>query len=309
MAEDLCQKLSYDSRSIAVADAEGSSAIGSCRELISMLRSDQFINQPPGTDEKRDVPLLGKVVLVTRPESLSRTIAERIHDLGGLAVVVPMIEISDPDDWYPVDHAIVNLKGYDGIIFTSQNSVERFLARLSVVAPSARTVLASRRVFAVGSKTRMSLENGQIPVTLIPEDFSAAGLVNLIQSEPTEGRQFLFPKGNLTNDEIPSALRLHNAVVDEIEVYRTAGSEGVPFPLLQQMFDDGEIDALTFFSPSAVMSFSEGITPSHVKCLVVCIGPTTRRAAEEGGFSRIVQSVQATAESLVEALADHFIHS
>ncbi len=53
-----------------------------------------------------------------------------------------MIEILDPESWEEVDRAIINLPGYEGVVFTSQNAVERFLLRINSINKSARHVLA-----------------------------------------------------------------------------------------------------------------------------------------------------------------------
>ena len=226
---------------------------------------------------------------------------------GGLPVVIPMIEILDPDDWYPVDHSIVNLKGYDGVIFTSQNGVERFLRRIKTINVAGLKVLATRRVYAVGEKTRASLENAQIPVTLVPERLSANDLLSALQTEPIAGKRFLFVKGSLAKEEIPTALRASHAVVDEIEVYRTEGPPGASFDALDRAMKNHEIDALVFFSPSAVQNFTQAVAPENRREFVTaCIGPSTAQAAESAGFAKIITAPKATAESLINALVQYF---
>ncbi len=230
-----------------------------------------------------------------------------VERLGGLPVVIPMIEIVDPNDWYPVDHAIVNLKGYDGIIFTSQNGVERFVRRIQFVNVAALKILATRRVYAVGEKTRASLENAQIPVTLVPERFSANDLASALQKEPLAGKRFLFPKGRLAKEEIPAALEAFHAVVDQVEVYTTVGSESSTFGALNLAMKNREIDALTFFSPSAVRNFSLAVTLEHTAhSVIACVGPSTAEAASSAGFAKIVTAPEATAESLIGALIRYY---
>jgi uroporphyrinogen-III synthase len=282
--------------------------LGLCRSIHHALNDRSQTGDRIGSaDPLISDRLRGIVVLITRPLSQSTATAKLVEGHGGIPVVVPTIEIADPDDWYPVDHSIVNLKGYDGVIFTSQNAAERFLGRVAAINATALRVVANRRVYAVGAKTRASLENAQIPVTLIPERFSAMDLVSVLRKEPLAGRRFLFPKGNLAKDEIPDALRTADAVVDEIEVYKTVGAEGQTLIPLRQAVRNGEIDSIVFFSPSAVLGFAGVIDAADAaRSVIACIGPTTTQAAESAGYQTIIMAEEATAESIVESLARLF---
>lgn len=283
------------------------SAIGAL-EPTAIPPDQGLAKQRLGRGEREASPSLrGKVVLITRPLSQGQNSAMMVERYGGLPVVIPMIEIVEPDDWHSVDHSIANLKGYDGVIFTSQNGVEGFLARIASVNVKALNVLATRRVYAVGEKTRACLEDAQIPVTLMPERFSAKGLASALQKEPLAGKRFLFPKGSLAKEEIPEVLRASHAVVDEVEVYKTGGATGASFAHLNAALKNREIDSIAFFSPSAVQNFAHTITPEHTRgSVIACIGPSTAEAAKSAGFARIITAPEATAESLIGALVRFF---
>jgi uroporphyrinogen-III synthase len=244
-----------------------------------------------------------KVIVITRPLSQSAPVVEMIEALGGVPVLIPMIEIVDPDNWEHVDKTIVRFKEFDGVIFTSQNAVDRTTTRIDAIEPEAKRMLASRRVYAVGEKTRLSLEKAQIPVTLIPERYSANDLLASLLQESLAGKRFLFVRGNLANADLPRSMRAAGAMVDEIEVYKTIGPSDKSFEPLKQAFRQGEIDAIAFFSPSGVQNFSRVIGGQiSGQCNVACIGPSTAREAERAGFRAIVTAREATAESLVYTL-------
>jgi uroporphyrinogen-III synthase len=251
--------------------------------------------------------LEGKVILITRSSSQRHSLVEGISVLGGLPVVIPMIEFADPESWDPVDRAIMNLPGYEGVVFTSQNAVERFLLRINFINSAARSVLASRQVSAVGDKTRAALEKAGIPVTLMPDRYSATDLVASLRQGPIRGKRYLFPKGDLARGEIAEALRESDAVVDEVVVYRTTRPENQELEALRHGFRNNEIDAVTFFSPSSVHNFSESIRADLVgKTVVACIGPSTTEEAGAAGFQIVINAREATVESLVGALVAHF---
>jgi uroporphyrinogen-III synthase len=124
---------------------------------------------------------------------------------------------------------------------------------------------------------------------------------------PLAGKRFLFPKGNLAKDEISVALKAGDAVVDEIEVYKTVGAEGQTLIPLRQAVRNGEIDNIIFFSPSAVLGFAAMIRGADAaRSVMACIGSTTTRAAESAGYQTITTAEEATAESIVESLARFF---
>jgi uroporphyrinogen-III synthase len=268
---------------------------------------DRHGANPRSEEQLAEDHLKGAVVIITRPQSQSEETATVVERHGGIPVIMPLIEIADPHDWYPADYSIVNLKGYDGVIFTSQNAVERFLGRIGTVNALAHQILASRRVYAVGSKTRACLETAQIPVTLTPERSSAADLVTALLRNPVAGKRFLFPKGNIAKEEIPEMLRASDAVVDEVEVYRTVTAEGSSLAPLAKAVSNGEVDSVVFFSPSALVSFAGAIDAGvAAQTVIACIGPATTRAAESAGYRNIVTSDDATAESMVESLVRYF---
>jgi len=76
------------------------------------------------------------------------------------------------------------------------------------------------------------------------------------------------------------------------------------------MFSSGNVDAVTFFSPSAVKSFIEALTVLPLcQTTVAVIGPTTAEAVRSAGAEAHVVSESATAKSLAEALSAYFTRS
>lgn len=290
--------------------------LNSYRSLLESFRrgeSEEITNSPAHPAQnaapasRASDSLEGRVILITRSTSQSHSIVEEISSLGAIPVVIPMIEFVDPDSWEAVDAAIINLPGYEGVVFTSQNAVERFLHRADAVNKSAKGVLASRQVSAVGEKTRTALEKAGIPVTLMPDRFSSKDLVAKLQQSSVRGKRYLFPKGDLARGEVADALRGCDAVVDEVVVYNTVKPVDQELEPLKQGLRNGDIDAITFFSPSSVQNFLRSITPDFVGNTVVgCIGQSTGAEARAAGFESIVTAKEATVESLISALTDHF---
>lgn len=252
-------------------------------------------------------PLEGKTVLVTRPASSAGEFIALLEAAGARVIHLPTVEISDPDSWEECDRAIINLRQYDGVFFTSKNAVEKFVGRVNALSGEAFVLLTRRAIYAVGEKTEEALEELGIPVTAAPEIYSAEELGTLFTREQVEGRRFLFPKSKIARDILPNALRELNAVVDEVVVYKTVAPQQWDLDSVRNALVNGSVDVVTFFSPSSVRNFVQMM--GH-RCVVhvpiAVLGPTTESAARTLGLDIAIVAPQATGKSLVESLEDFF---
>jgi uroporphyrinogen-III synthase len=252
--------------------------------------------------------LEGKTILITRPREQSQELTAEIQRRGGTAVIIPMIRIVEPDSWTPCDAAIADLQNFDGIVFTSGNAVEKFLQRCelkNVFSPA----FGGIEVFAVGERTEEMVKRYGLNVAFTPQEFSSASLQQWFRHENAQGKRFLFPKGNLSKEELPTHLRSLGAVVDEVDVYKNSEPTQDMLQEVSARFLQREFDVVTFASPSAIKRFHSAVIPSlfgvirnHTKLAV--IGPTTRDATEELGFTVDIEAKEATSKGLVDAIEE-----
>jgi uroporphyrinogen III methyltransferase/synthase len=252
--------------------------------------------------------LAGRTVLITRTPDAAEPLVRLLQAEGAKTLLLPAIEITDPVSWEACDRAIVNLRMYDGIFFTSKNGVERFLRRIEAINPSAFEVLKRRPIYAVGEKTEEALETAGVSVTATPDVASAEDLAELFLREEVAGRRFLFPKSEIARDVLPNALRSMDAVVDEIVVYRTLPPRQLELDRIRIALAEQSIDVVTFYSPSAVRNF---VQMMGSKCLdtttIAVIGPATQSTARSLGLNVRIISKHATSESLVAAIKEYFV--
>jgi len=252
-------------------------------------------------------PLEGKVFLLTRTGEQSQPLVELLEERGAYPLILPTIAVVEPDSWDECDRAIVNLREYFGVIFTSSNAVERFVGRIEKTNPQAKVALSMRHIYAVGEKTSGALHKAKVPVELIPENQGAEGLIAALGDVDVAGKRFLFPRSNIGRDLLPNALRSKDAVVDEVIVYKTVGTQPSNLDLVRRALVNQEIDVVTFFSPSSVENFVQMVGNEYAEnTLVAAIGPTTTKAAQDCGLPVLITAKQSTAESLVESLVDYF---
>jgi uroporphyrinogen III methyltransferase/synthase len=253
--------------------------------------------------EKR--PLFGLRVLVTRPAAQAAEMLEALRDAGAEPLLIPMIRIEPPEDVSALDGALARLERYDALLLTSANAVRQLAERAR-----ARGIPLSDfggRVFCVGPRTGEAALRAGLPVHRIPERRrDAEGLLAEIEKHlPPAGRRFLLPQASAARERLPEALRAAGADVDALCVYRTVAAE-VDAPALGRRLAAGEIDALTFTSPSGVERFVGLLDPearaAAARCIVAAIGPVTARALRRHGFESEVVPERAGASELVAAL-------
>jgi uroporphyrinogen III methyltransferase/synthase len=252
-------------------------------------------------------PLFGKRVLVTRTEEQAGEMVAALREAGAQPVVLPMIRIVAPGDWSDADRALDRLADYDVLLVTSANAVRCLAGR----AAERGVVLADfrGRVVCVGPKSaEAALARGLAVHTIPAERFDAEGMLDAIRRHlPPAGLRFLLPRAEAARETLPDGLRSAGATVDAVPVYRTAAPE-VDAAALRERLCRGELDVLTFTSPSTARHFAALLDAEALeaaaRCRVVAIGPVTAEALRKLGLAPDLVPERALAAELVAALAE-----
>ena len=128
-----------------------------------------------------------------------------------------------------------------------------------------------------------------------------------------DGRAILIVRPDHERDLVASALADRGAAVTDLIAYHTA-ADAPDSPAAQRIYRellDGQIDAVTFASPSAVRRFAAMIGVEQAADLlnttiVAAIGPVTAAAAQELGIHTPVIAEDYTVEGLTRALVQYF---
>jgi uroporphyrinogen III methyltransferase / synthase len=221
-------------------------------------------------------------------------------------ICFPTIEIRNPESWDECDKSIWKLAEYSSVCFTSKNAVVKFIERIRSLRPQAVDTLATRNIFAVGEKTKMSLESCGFSVLAAPKHASAEELAAVIQEHQIKDVKILFPKSNIAREELPKHLRSMGAEVDEIIVYQTIIPEPDNLDIIRHMLLENKIDVATFFSPSSILNFTEMIGSEVLAhTAIAAIGPTTAETAKQLGLTVSILAQQATNEGLIEVIENY----
>lgn len=250
-------------------------------------------------------PLENKNIVITRSENQAGGLVTQIEALGGRAIIFPTIKIRDADSWQICDNALRNIDAFDWIVFTSANAVYYFYQRAEKFM--VRGMRA--KIAAVGKKTADALARNGLTVDLEPEDFSARGLLAEFEKHDLTGKRILLPTSSLSHDELSDGLREKGAAVERIEVYQTLPNDALDAEGMTRWIKNGEVDCLTFFSPSAFDFFVELMGEPVIELLkegsvaIAAIGPTTAKAIEKRKLAVAIQPDRSTEEDLVRALS------
>lgn len=261
------------------------------------------------TQTDAGAPLAGRSVLVTRTREQAAALADRLEALGAEVLVMPVIDVVDPEDWGPTDEAIANLDVYTWLVLTSTNGVERFMGRIFDSGRDARA-LAGLRIAAVGRATAEELARRSIHPDFVPRDYHAEGLVAGLRERGIGPRdRVLLARAEEAREVLPAELRGMGATVDVVHVYRLVTGEG-DASVMERLRGAG-VDVVTFASGGTAARFEQvlrgaGLDPDAVlaSTAVASVGPVTTKALHGMGYEVAVEAPESTMESFASAIAE-----
>lgn len=229
------------------------------------------------------------VVAITRPKDRAKKACEIVEKLGGEAILAPTLDL-EPVNTESLKNLVARKDDLDWIIFTSPTTI----VSLNKFYPDFLKTLECK-LAVIGNKTGKLAEKQGLEVDLMPEEFTAEGLIEEFKNQKITGKTIGIPRTASARPVLPQELeKLGNEVI-LAEAYKSL------FPMdedavkeLIGKIENSEIDAITFTSPLTVENFFE-IAEDKAKLakllndnlLTVCIGPITAKVLEKYGVSYI----------------------
>jgi uroporphyrinogen-III synthase len=253
--------------------------------------------------------LSGKRVVITRTPRQSLELAERLTALGALPVALPLVAFTAPEDYRPLDEAIARLDDFDLVIFTSENAVRAVVKRADVRGIIMNVPGRRSRAAAVGPTTAAAARQAGFRVDYQASTHSGAALAHELGQSLHDQSVFL-PRSDRANPELPQLLRQYGADVSEVIAYCTV----VPVNLDHEKIaaiQQGDADAILFFSPTAVEHFLSVISGAMIQALqhkiaLTAVGPITAAALHQAGVKTLLVAEDTTADAVIGALEKHF---
>ena len=268
--------------------------------------------------------LAGRCYVNTRPLVQAEELSLLLRAHGAEVIEFPALEIVPCAEPQTFGAEFAELKEGDWLLFTSANAVRAagdWLLRHSAGR--------HRHCGAIGRKTAEALSAAGLVADFVAAESNSAGFAREFLSFIKSGDfaqvplRVLLLRGDIAGDELPFLISGAGISVVQLVVYssRLPQVEGTQVAELSNRLGTSAVHGFIFTSSQAIRNFlaillarltpdkgavaqsvSEGLLA--VPCFV--IGPKTAATARETGFSRIMTSQRASAESLVELiLAEH----
>jgi uroporphyrinogen-III synthase len=160
----------------------------------------------------------------------------------------------------------------------------------------------------VGSKTAEAWEKAGGQVSLVPEQYTAQGILEML-AEDLSGQRFLVLRPREVTTPLGELIEARGGTVREVVLYRTVvPEEGAA--ALEAVLEEG-VDVVTFASPSAVRGTKtllgrsqEPGARSIFDIPALCIGPITANAARDTGFTNVHFPAEYTAAGMIDMLPE-----
>lgn len=219
-------------------------------------------------------------VLVTRPAQQSQRLRELIEAEGGHTVLLPVLEILDPQDSRTALDIVDRLDEFDIAIFISANAVNK---AMELVAPR-RDWPAGLSVAAVGARTAEELQRHGRQVNIMPrQPFNSEALLALHEMHNVASKRIVIFRGEGGRELLGDTLRERGAHVEYAEVYR----RGKPAGNFGDVMDAG-VDVIVVTSNESLRNLWEMAGESGREWLLymplVVISRRTAALAGELGF-------------------------
>lgn len=257
--------------------------------------------------------LHGRTVVVTRARARARAGEVRVlEELGAEVLLAPCVETLAPPSWEPLDAAIGRMGEFDWLVLTSAEGAEAFLSRLREKGRDLRA-LGGVRIAAVGSAAAEGLRGARLEPELVAEVSNPAMLVRALAGMAVGGPRFLVVQAAAGREALPDALPALGASVTVAPAYQTV-CPNTDLEPVRRRCAEGRLSAIAFASPPAVRGFVQLLGELEASRLlahtaIAASGPATREAIEQLGLHPAIEAGEATARSLVEALAAYLGNS
>ncbi len=242
------------------------------------------------------------VVAITRPKDRASKACEIVESLGGIPVLSPTLELR-PINSDSLKELIEKQDILDWIIFTSPTT----LVSLNKFYPEFLKTLKCK-VAVIGNKTGKEAKKYGLDVDLMPDDFTAEGLVKEFEKQNIQNQTIGVPRTLSARPTLVDGLINLNNEVIIAEAYKSLFPKdtGKIEDLIRQI-ENKEIDAITFTSPLTaenlfkIIGDGEKINDLLSNILTVAIGPITGKVLDKYNIDYIYPDTY-TVKDMLELL-------
>lgn len=251
--------------------------------------------------------LINKKILVTKAENESELSLLRLVNEGAEVIYFPTIKIIPSIESDEVKDVFFKSYNFDYIIFTSANAAEIFAQAENLYKPD----FSKTKIAVVGKSTAEKCSKFGIYVHMIPEEYSAKGLLKKFSELNITGKKFLIPCSSLSRDELSNGLIEQGADVSTIKIYDVVQNDLNDLKSEYETITTSKPDVFVFTSPSSFSNFLtmmniENASSYFEKSLICAIGTTTESAIRKTGLVVHIVPETFSLQGVSEAIIKYF---
>ncbi len=255
------------------------------------------------------LPLKNKTIVITRTVDQSKESAEVFNRLGANVIIIPTLEIVSPDSWEEFDSVVKSKEQIDFIIFTSAHAVTMFKQRIEELG--IKFNFNKVKSIAVGNKTKGVCEKNNLPVDIVPNNFSANGVIETLSSLDIKNKLIFIPRSAIGREELPEGLEKLGAKIKTAPVYNVAVPSAESINGQLEKLKSTKPDLFIFTSPSTFKNFLQIMNIPNPELYfkdlnIAAIGPTTKSAIEEKNVSVTIMPAEYTIDGLTKAIVSFY---
>lgn len=227
----------------------------------------------------------GKKILVTKSADECGAVFNNLVSQGAEIIYFPTIKILPKYHELDLSDLIINADQFEFVVFTSANAVDIF----SMLVNEYRPDLSRTKVAAVGRTTAEACRSHGIYVHLIPDEFSAKGLIDKFSGLELIGKKILIPGSSISRGELKIGLSELGAEVVTLPIYDVIYIEPCETKIEFDSIKNHRPDIYVFTSPSSFNGFIKIVGEQNLNNyfsnkLICAIGNTTEEAIRKNGF-------------------------
>ncbi|MEN4007434.1 MAG: uroporphyrinogen-III synthase [Methanobacteriaceae archaeon] len=228
--------------------------------------------------------LKGKKIVITRPAERAKDSIEMVKSYGAIPVVAPTIELKDskPEEMIKFCNILNEL---DWLVFTSPKAIKSFFKYCSL--KNAHDL----KIAVIGPKTAEVLDKYGVKADLIPDDYTAEGLLEAFEQFDVTGMKIGLPRTMVARYTLPHGLEKRGAEVILADAYKSKMPDDKS--KIYELIDDilkRKVDVIMFTSPLTVKNLIKTAKDAgyeeiidilqNREVIVAAIGPITKKVLD-----------------------------
>jgi uroporphyrinogen-III synthase len=248
-----------------------------------------------------------KEILITKSKTESEKSVRLLTDARAKIIYFPTIKIIPIIDSTELNNIRNNLDAFDFLIFTSINSAEIF----NKFVLKNNLDLSKIKIAVIGKSTFEFCEALGINVNIIPDEFSAKGLLGKLSMLNMSGKNILVPCSSLSRDELRIGLTELGANVNSVPIYDVVKNYVEELEEEINNIKKRKPDVFLFTSPSSFENFLslagvEQLSSYFEGSTIAAIGATTENAIRVFNLTVNIVPQIFTIEGASEAIIRYF---